>query len=144
MKNIFCRGLLSLVFTLVAANTSFAQNKSLKVGESLPESFWTTPLQVVNHPQKTINLTADKDKLILLDFWATWCSACLKKFPQMEELKKKFSDKINIIAVTDQNRATIEKFFASSNGQRYKDVVSVVDDKMLNQMFPHTDRKSVV
>lgn len=138
MKNIFCRGILSLVFTLVAVENFFAQNKSIKVGESLPESFWTTPLQVVNHPQKTINLIADKDKLILLDFWATWCSACLKKFPQMEELKKKFSDKINIIAVTDQNRATIEKFFASSNGQRYKDVVSVVDDKMLNQMFPHT------
>lgn len=138
MKNIFCRGLLSLVFTLVAANTSFAQNKSLKVGESLPESFWTKPLQVVNHQQKTFSFTADKDKLILLDFWATWCSACLKKFPQMEELKKKFGDKINIIAVTDQDGATIEKFFGSANGQRYKSVLSVVDDKMLNQMFPHT------
>jgi len=138
MKNIFCRGLLSLVFTLVAATTSFAQNKSLKVGEPLPENFWTKPLQVVNHSQKTINLNPDKNKLILLDFWATWCSACLKKFPQMEELKKKFGDKINIIAVTDQNRATIEKFFASANGQRYKDVVSVVDDKMLTHMFPHT------
>jgi thiol-disulfide isomerase/thioredoxin len=138
MKNIFCRGLLSLVFTLVAATTSFAQNKSLKVGESLPENFWTTSFQMVNHPQKTINFNADKNKLTLLDFWATWCSACLKKFPQMEELKKKFGDKINIIAVTDQNRATIEKFFASPNGQRYKSVLSIVDDKMLSQMFPHT------
>lgn len=138
MKNIFCRGSMFLAFTLVAATTSFAQNKSLKVGESLPENFWTTPLQVVNHPQKTISFNSNKNKLILLDFWATWCSACLKKFPQMEELKKKFGDKINIIAVTEQNRATIEKFFASTNGQRYKSVVSVVDDKMLTQMFPHT------
>jgi thiol-disulfide isomerase/thioredoxin len=138
MKNIFCKGILSLVFTLVTVKNSFAQNKSIKVGETLPENFWSTPLQVVNRSQKTINLTTDKDKLILLDFWATWCSGCLKKFPQMEELKKKFGDKINIIAVTEQNRATIEKFFASSNGQRYKDVVSVVDDKMLTQMFPHT------
>lgn len=138
MKNIFCRGSMFLAFTLVAATTSFAQNKALKVGESLPENFWTTPLQVVNHPQKTISFNSDKNKLILLDFWATWCSACLKKFPEMEELKKKFSDKINIIAVTDQNRATIEKFFASPNGQRYKDVISVVDDKILIQMFPHT------
>jgi len=138
MKNIFCRGILSLVFTLVAATTSFAQNKPVKVGEPLPDNFWTTSFQVVNHPQTTFNFNSDKNKLILLDFWATWCSACLKKFPEMEELKKKFSDKINIIAVTDQNRATIEKFFASNNGQRYKDVVSVVDDKILTQMFPHT------
>lgn len=138
MKNIFCKGFLSFVFTLAVVEKSFAQNKSLKVGESLPENFWTTPLQVVNHPQKTLNLSHHKNKLILLDFWATWCSACLKKFPQMEELKKKFGDKINIIAVTDQNRTTIEKFFTSTNGQRYKDVVSVVDDKMLSQMFPHS------
>ncbi|OPC67398.1 hypothetical protein BAY13_16430 [Elizabethkingia bruuniana] len=129
---------MSLAFTLAAVENSFAQNKSIKVGETFPESFWTKPLQVVNHPQKTINFNVDKNKLILLDFWATWCSACLKKFPEMEELKKKFSDKINIIAVTDQNRATIEKFFTSTNGQRYKDIVSVVDDKMLTQMFPHT------
>lgn len=138
MKNIFCRGILSLVFILVAATTSFAQKQSLKIGESLPGNFWTTPFQVVNHSQKTFSFNSDKNKLILLDFWATWCSACLKKFPEMEELKKKFSDRINIIAVTDQNRATIEKFFASTNGQRYKDVTSVVDDKILIRMFPHT------
>lgn len=138
MKNIFCRGILSLAFTLATVENSFAQNKSIKVGETVPESFWTKPLQAVNHPQKTINFNVDKNKLILLDFWATWCSACLKKFQEMEELKKKFSDKINIIAVTDQNRATIEKFFASNNGQRYKNVVSVTLLKYLKRMFSKT------
>lgn len=138
MKNIFCRGFISLVFTLVAATTSFAQQHSLKIGESLPESFWTTPLQVVNHPQKTITLNQDKGKLILLDFWATWCSACLLNFPKMETLQKQFGDQIKVLAVTEQNRATLDKFFATANGKRYKDVVSVVGDKMLHTMFLHT------
>ena len=40
MKNIFCRGFMSLAFTLVAAATSFAQTKPLKIGESLPENVW--------------------------------------------------------------------------------------------------------
>lgn len=61
MKNIFCRGILSLVFTLVIATTFFAQNKSVKVGEALPENFWTTSFQVVNHPQKTLNLSQDRN-----------------------------------------------------------------------------------
>src|SRR5690242_4413629 len=65
MKNIFCRGFMSLAFTLVAAATSFAQTKPLKIGENLPENVWSTPLQLVNHPQKTITLNQDKDKLIL-------------------------------------------------------------------------------
>jgi thiol-disulfide isomerase/thioredoxin len=118
MKNIFCRGFMSL-FTLVAAATSFAQTKPLKIGENLPENVWSTPLQLVNHPQKTITLNQDKDKLILLDFWATWCSSCLLNFPKMEELQKQFGDKIKILAVSNQDRLVLEKFFASKNGQRY-------------------------
>lgn len=128
---------MSLVFTLVAATTSFAQNKSLKIGESLPENIWSTPLQLVNHPQKTITLSQDKDKLILLDFWNTWCSSCLLNFPKMEELQKQFGDKIKILAVSNQDRLVLEKFFASKNGQRYKNVVSVAGDKMFHQLFPH-------
>lgn len=137
MKNIFCRGFMSLAFTLVAAATSFAQTKPLKIGENLPDNVWSTPLQLVNHPQKTITLNQDKDKLILLDFWATWCSSCLANFPKMEELQKQFGDKIKILAVSNQDRLVLEKFFASKNGQRYKNVVSVADDKMLHQLFPH-------
>ena len=137
MKNIFCRGFLSLAFTLVAAATSFAQTKPLKIGESLPEIVWSTPLQLVNHPQKTITLNQDKDKLILIDFWNTWCSSCLLNFPKMEELQKQFGDKIKILAVSNQERVTLEKFFATKNGQRYKNVVSVAGDKMFHQLFPH-------
>ena len=137
MKNIFCRGFLSLIFTLVAATTSFAQTNPLKIGETLPEKVWSTPLQLVNHPQKTITLNQDKDKLILLDFWATWCSSCLVNFSKMEEFQKQFGDKIKILAVTDQSRVVLEKFFASTNGKRYDKTISVADDKMFHQLFPH-------
>ncbi len=137
MKNIFCRGFLSLAFTLVAATTSFAQTKPLKIGEPLPEKIWSTPLQLVNHPEKIITLNQDKDKLILLDFWATWCSSCLVNFSKMEELQKQFGDKIKILAVTDQSRVVLEKFFASTNGKRYDKTISVADDKMFHQLFPH-------
>ena len=137
MKNIFCRGFMSLAFTLVAAAISLAQTKPLKIGENLPENVWSTPLQLVNHPQKTITLNQDKDKLILLDFWNTWCSSCLLNFPKMEELQKQFGDKIKILAVSNQDRLVLEKFFASKNGQRYKNVVSVAGDKMFHQLFPH-------
>lgn len=137
MKNIFCRAFLSLFLTLLAFTTGLSQNKSLTIGEALPESVWSTPLQIVNHPQKTMTLNQDKDKLILLDFWNTWCSSCLISFPKMEELQKQFGDKIKIIPVSNQDRLTLEKFFATKNGQRYKQVVSVAGDKIFHQLFPH-------
>ncbi len=128
---------MSLVFTLVATTISFAQNKSVKVGEPLPDNFWTTSFQVVNHQQKTLNLSEDKNKLILLDFWNTWCSACLKEFPKMEQLKEQFGDKVKILAVSNQDRQTLEKFFASKNGQRFNHVVSVAGDRLFHPLFPH-------
>ncbi|WP_346984968.1 thioredoxin domain-containing protein [Chryseobacterium sp. POE27] len=114
MKNIFCRGILSLVFTLVAATTSFAQNNSVKVGEALPESFWSTTHPVVNHTQKTLDLSQDKNKLILIDFWNTWCSACLMNIPKITSLQQKFGDRIRIIPVSNQDKAALDKFFCIS------------------------------
>lgn len=135
MKNIFCRGILSLVF-LTTMGIS-AQTKPLKIGDPLPESLWTTPLDVVNNPQKTITLADSKDKLVLIDFWATWCSGCLLSFPKMEELQKKFGSKIKILSVSNESRAVLEKFFATKNGQRYKTTVSVSGDKLFHGLFPH-------
>ena len=136
MKKRFCRGLLSLALTGIAL-LAYAQNP-LKIGDALPKQFWETPLQMVNTPQKTTTLAADKDKLILLDFWATWCSACLINFPKMEKLQEQFGDKVKILAVTDQDRATITKFMTSKNGERFKNIPSVVEDKLLSSMFPHS------
>ena len=135
MKKWFCRGLLSLALTGIAL-LAYAQNP-LKIGDALPKQFWETPLQMVNTPQKTTTLSADKDKLILLDFWNTWCSACILNFPKMEELQKQFGDKVKILAVSNQDRATLEKFFASKNGSKYNQVQSVAADKMMHSLFPH-------
>lgn len=137
MKNIFYKGLLSLVLTIAVVITVDSQKKTLKLSDPLPSSVWTTPLEVMNHSEKTLNLSTDKNKLILLDFWNTWCSACLKGFPKMEELQKKFGDKIKILAVSNQDRATLEKFFATKNGQRFKGIVSVTGDKLFHELFPH-------
>ncbi len=36
------------------------------------------------------------DKLVVVDFWAKWCSPCLKMEPIVEELSKEFKDKVDI------------------------------------------------
>ncbi|AZA60086.1 TlpA family protein disulfide reductase [Chryseobacterium indoltheticum] len=137
MKNIFCRGFMSFAFTIVAATTSYAQNRSLKIGDLLPESFWTTPFPVVNHSQKTIYLSEDKNKLILIHFWSTWCSACLMSLPKIETLQQKFENKVKILPVSSQDKAALEKFFTSSNGKKYKSMRSIYEDKKLHNLFPH-------
>ncbi|MGA9212150.1 TlpA family protein disulfide reductase [Kaistella sp.] len=137
MKKKFCREILSLSFLALLFLQMPAQQKALKIGDVIPEEVWTTSLPLVNSPNKTTTLAKDRDKLILLDFWATWCSSCLKGFPKMEKLQQKYGDRIKIVAVSSQDRATLEKFFASKNGQRFKGVSSVSDDLLFKKLFPH-------
>jgi len=137
MKKKFCRDVLSLAFTALLFLQAPAQLKALKIGDPVPDEMWTAPLQVVNSPHKTTDLSKDRDKLILLDFWATWCAACLKNFPKMEALEKEFPNQLKVVPVTREDQATVEKFFASKNGQRYKQLVSVAADDRLYKAFPH-------
>ncbi|OWK72887.1 hypothetical protein CBW16_11600 [Flavobacteriaceae bacterium JJC] len=144
MKKMFCRGILSLLFLAMLFLQVPAQLKALKIGDAVPDEVWSTPLQIVNSPQKTMTLGAEKEKLILLDFWNTWCSACLQGFPKMEALQKQYGDRVKIIPVTSQDRPALEKFFASKNGQRFASLHSVVGDQLLKKLFPHVGVPFVV
>ena len=51
------------------------------------------------------------NKLVLLDFYATWCAPCSALAPILEEIEKKFSEKLVLLkANVEENRINSEKF----------------------------------
>lgn len=46
-------------------------------------------------------------KLILIDFWATWCGPCKKVIPEMNKWHKKFKDDLVIIGISDETAAKV-------------------------------------
>ena len=62
---------------------------------------------------KTWSLAALRGKIVLLNFWATWCPPCRKEMPDMEKLSRTYADQgLVVLAVSDEDRDTVAPFIA--------------------------------
>lgn len=54
------------------------------------------------------------EKIVLLDFCASWCGPCKKSFPELDKLQQKYRNKgLVVLAVSvDENAADMKAFFA--------------------------------
>jgi thiol-disulfide isomerase/thioredoxin len=104
MKKIFLF-LLTILFT----QNLFAQNNEIKTGNPAPEIALPAP------DGQIITLSSLKGKLVLVDFWASWCPPCVKEQPVLKALYEKQSEnvkagKFEILGVSiDKNKENWEK-----------------------------------
>ncbi|WP_442506857.1 redoxin domain-containing protein [Novipirellula sp. SH528] len=53
----------------------------------------------------------EKNKVYVVEFWATWCGPCIAAMPHVVSLQKEYADRgLQIISVSSEPMATIEKF----------------------------------
>lgn len=112
---------------MIFANTSFAETS--EVNKFL---FYENPqpiesLEVSDINDNKTDILNEDFNLLLINFWATWCSPCTKEMPSLNELQSKFEKnqlKIVTIATGRNNPNKIVNFFEEynlSNLENYRD-----------------------
>ena len=49
---------------------------------------------------KVVDLEQHRDKIIMLNFWATWCAPCKVEMPHLQNLKEKYGDKLMVVSIS--------------------------------------------
>jgi thiol-disulfide isomerase/thioredoxin len=69
---------------------------------------------------KVLSLAGARGKVILLNFWATWCGPCRAEIPDLIALQQKYRDQLQIIALTvDEDDAAMVKKVVAESGINY-------------------------
>ena len=62
---------------------------------------------------KTWTLQGQHGKVVLVNFWATWCPPCRKEMPDLEELYQEFQGQgLVVLAISDEDKNKVRAFLA--------------------------------
>lgn len=112
----------------------------LSVGDPVPDISFET---VLHYSSGNAKLSHFKGKLIILDFWATWCSSCLHAFPKMDSLQQLFGDQLKVLLVNNKNTrddlSKVQAFFEKWKARtgRPLSLTTIVNDTITEKLFPH-------
>jgi len=111
-------------------------------GKNTPSRQWVPDILISNvlnyqtggRPVNQLRLSDFKDKLLILDFWGTFCTPCLRLLPKYDSLQRELGDKVQFLLVSQEHTDKVAAFLKRFNYS----LPSVTSDIILSDMFPHT------
>ena len=102
-----------------------------------------TNIEIVNFEDLYSKIDLSSDKTFVLNFWATWCSPCIKELPYFEKVNNDFKDKnVKVILVSLDFPSQVEsKLIPYLAYNKIKSDVILLDDSKINNWVPMISKK---
>ena len=111
---IYIRLGIALLCLLALGPAVGAAPKALRIGDPVP------PFSLQTLDGKTLSITSLRGKVVLLDFWATWCGPCRQAMPELKDLLQKNTGKpLVVISVSADETPDAPAKFARANGMTW-------------------------
>lgn len=106
MKKIIILGLIILSIGITSCNKQQDEDKNTEnIGNYAPNEKGVVEkkaadFSLTSTDGKAVKLSDYKGKVVIVDFWATWCPPCRKGIPDLIEIQKEFSNDVVIIGIS--------------------------------------------
>lgn len=118
MKKTHLLALAIIAFSITLSCAKKAQNpRELSEEEARIEAILQRA-SFINMEGEEVYLSDYAGKVVMIDFWETWCGPCLMVFPAMDSLKKEYGDEFEVLAVntlTADEREDVDEFIANND-----------------------------
>ncbi|MCS7027015.1 MAG: TlpA family protein disulfide reductase [Bryobacteraceae bacterium] len=109
------KGLGDLILAAYDRATERLEQRRARLREIDPNANLTEPMQftLTGVNGERLDLKTLRGKVVVLDFWATWCGPCRVQYPMYEQVKEIFRSRDDVVFLgisTDQNREAVKPF----------------------------------
>lgn len=118
---------MALLFGLDSARPASAQTQNLAAYRTAPN------FSRVDLDHKQVNLAAYRGKVVLLNFWATWCAPCLSEVPRFAEWQQKYGPRgLQVVGLSMDDEEPPVRAFYQKHGLNYP---VVMGDEKLGELY---------
>lgn len=104
------------------------------ISSIFPSSLPDFSLKKIDGTQFSISDVLGK-KIIIIDFWATWCKPCKKLLKKLDELGHEFRDQVIVLAISTDESSSFARIESFVKSRGYKFTVLLDPDSIVSGIF---------
>lgn len=116
----FLLAVILILFTPIGFKIKVRVSRLLSSSAAMVKAELQVPLdsykwELKDTEMESFNFETQKGKVVLVNFWATWCPPCIAEMPSMQELYNDYGDRVTFMFVTNEEEQKVLDFLKRKN-----------------------------